>query len=86
VPPELVEEWSRKDPIDRFRTVLLERGVATWKDFADIDARTKAYAASEAQLAEDAPLPDPATVARGVYAGDDAAQPTLEFVTSPFAT
>jgi hypothetical protein len=30
-------------------------------------------------------MPDPATVARGVYAGDDVAQPRLEFVKSPFA-
>src|SRR5262245_52316948 len=85
VPADLVEEWKRKDPIERYRTVLLERGVATWKDFADIDAQTKNYAAAEAQLAEEAPMPDPATVARGVYAGDDFAQPTLEFVKSPFA-
>ena len=30
-------------------------------------------------------MPDPATVTRGVYAGDDYAEPTLEFVKSPFA-
>jgi hypothetical protein len=30
-------------------------------------------------------MPDPASVARGVYAGDDYAVPTVELVTSPFA-
>jgi hypothetical protein len=30
-------------------------------------------------------MPDPASVLRGVYAGDDYARPKLEFVTSPFA-
>ena len=38
-----------------------------------------------ADLAVDEPMPDPASVARGVYAGDDFAEPKVELVTSPFA-
>jgi hypothetical protein len=45
----------------------------------------KSYAASEADLAVDEPMPDPASVARGVYAGDDYAIPRVELVKSPFA-
>jgi TPP-dependent pyruvate/acetoin dehydrogenase alpha subunit len=86
VPPSLLEEWRRRDPLERFRRVLLDRGAATEKDLADVDARTRSYAAAEADLAEAEPMPDPATVARGVYAGDDFAEPKLEFVKSPFAT
>jgi pyruvate dehydrogenase E1 component alpha subunit len=85
VPKALVEEWQKKDPIARFTKVLLDRGAANEKLIAEIDRRAKAYAAEEADLAERSPMPDPGSVTRGVYAGDDYAQPTLEFVKSPFA-
>ena len=85
VPKALVEAWAEKDPIARFTRVLLERGAADEKQIADIDKQAKSYAAEEADLAEGSPMPDPASVTRGVYAGDDYAQPTLEFVKSPFA-
>ena len=45
----------------------------------------KSYAAGEADLAVDEPMPDPASVARGVDAGDDCAVPKVELVKSPFA-
>ena len=85
VPKAIVEAWKKKDPIARFTKVLLERGAADEKRIAEIDRMSKSYAAKEADLAEQSPMPDPAHVARGVYAGDDFAQPTLEFVKSPFA-
>lgn len=85
VPKATVEEWKMKDPLDRFKRQLTERGTATGKDFTDIDAMTKSYAAEEARLADDEPMPDPATVTRGVYAGDDFARPRLELVKSPFS-
>ena len=85
VPKALVEEWAAKDPIARFTRVLLDRGAATEQQIADIDKQARSYAAAEADLAEQSPMPDPATVIRGVYAGDDYAEPTLEFVKSPFA-
>jgi TPP-dependent pyruvate/acetoin dehydrogenase alpha subunit len=86
VPKALVEAWADKDPIARFTRVLLERGAATEKQIADIDKQAKSYAAEEADLAEASPMPDPASVTRGVYAGDDYARPKLEFVKSPFAS
>ena len=85
VPKAMLDEWARKDPLSRFRTVLLERGAAGEKDIADIDTLAKDYAATEADLAVKDPMPDPATVTRGVYAGDDFAEPRLELVPSPFA-
>jgi TPP-dependent pyruvate/acetoin dehydrogenase alpha subunit len=63
----------------------MERGIAAETDFAEIDAMTKRCTAEEARLAEDEPMPDPSTVLRGVYAGDDFAVPRLELVKSPFA-
>ena len=84
VPKELLEAWHGKDPVTSFVKVLLERGAAKEEQIADLDRQARSYAAQEADAAEESPMPDPATVARGVYAGDDYAQPTLEFVKSPF--
>lgn len=86
VPKEVLEQWTTKDPIARYRRVLLERDAASEKELDDIDAMTKKYAADEADLAEQSPMPDPASVTRGVYAGDDFAIPRLEIVKSPFRT
>jgi TPP-dependent pyruvate/acetoin dehydrogenase alpha subunit len=85
VPKGLLEEWQKKDPLARFTKVLLERGAANEKRISEIDRMAKSYAAEEADHAEQSPMPDPASVTRGVYAGDDYAKPSLEFVKSPFA-
>jgi pyruvate dehydrogenase E1 component alpha subunit len=63
VPIEQVEEWRKRDPIDRQEARLRELGV-------DIDGlreavRAEIDAAAEAALAE--PMPDPATAAEGVF-------------------
>ena len=85
VPAPLLEEWSLKDPLTRFKQVLLEREVAAENDIADVDKMARSYASAEADLAVDEPMPDPSTVGRGVYAGDDFAVPRVELVHSPFA-
>jgi pyruvate dehydrogenase E1 component alpha subunit/2-oxoisovalerate dehydrogenase E1 component alpha subunit len=85
VPKRLIDEWTEKDPIVRFRQHLLDRAVATDEELDDIEAMSKDYAAEEAAAAEDAPVPDPSTVTKGVYAGDDFAEPRVELVKSPFA-
>jgi pyruvate dehydrogenase E1 component alpha subunit/2-oxoisovalerate dehydrogenase E1 component alpha subunit len=84
VPKELLDRWTALDPLVRFRAVILERGAASAKQLDDIDRLTRDYAAKEADLAVDEPMPDPATTARGVYAGDDFATPKVELVRSPF--
>ncbi len=85
VPKATIDEWAGRDPLDRFKKVLIERKAASDQDFADIDRMTKDYAAKEADLADFEPMPDPDSVARGVYAGDDYAVPKVELVRSPFA-
>ena len=85
VPKELIEKWAARDPIARYRGQLVEAGVASTRELDEIDALAKRYAAEEADLAEKSPLPDPATVTRGVHAGDDFAVPRVELVRSPFA-
>jgi pyruvate dehydrogenase E1 component alpha subunit/2-oxoisovalerate dehydrogenase E1 component alpha subunit len=85
VPKALLETWAARDPIVRYRQWLLDQSIATRQELEDIDDMAKDYVAEEANAAEDAPPPDPSTVTRGVYAGDDFAQPRLELVKSPFA-
>jgi pyruvate dehydrogenase E1 component alpha subunit/2-oxoisovalerate dehydrogenase E1 component alpha subunit len=85
VPKALIDEWTARDPLPRFRKVIVERGAADAAELDGIDRMAKDYAAKEADLAVDDPMPDPSTVARGVYAGDDFAAPALELVKSPFA-
>ncbi len=85
VPKALTEEWKKKDPLERFQRQVIERGLASDKEFTGIDAMTKSYAAEEARLAMEAPMPDPETLTRGVYAGGEFARPKLELVKSPFA-
>jgi TPP-dependent pyruvate/acetoin dehydrogenase alpha subunit len=85
VPRALVEEWAPRDPILGFRRHLVESGTAQGPELDEVDAMARSYAAEEARAAEDAPAPDPATLTRGVYAGDDFVVPRLELVRSPFA-
>ena len=85
VPKELIARWEARDPIALYRQHLVETAVAKTPELDDIDAMTKSYAAAEADLAERSPMPDPATLTRGVYAGDDFAVPRVELVKSPFA-
>jgi TPP-dependent pyruvate/acetoin dehydrogenase alpha subunit len=85
VPKALLESWAARDPIARYRQSLIDEGYASRQDLEDVDDMAKDLAAEEAGAAEDAAPPDPSTVARGVYAGDDFARPRLEFVASPFA-
>src|SRR5262245_54486367 len=86
VPKAMLDQWAAKDPIAGFRSQMLETAAASAKELDEIDAMTRRHAAEEADLAERSPMPDPATVTRGVYAGDDFAEPRLELVKSPFAS
>ncbi len=85
VPRKLLETWAERDPLVRFRKAILDRVAGSEKDLDDIAKSAREYAAKEADLAVDEPMPDPAAVARGVYAGDDFAVPEVELVPSPFA-
>jgi TPP-dependent pyruvate/acetoin dehydrogenase alpha subunit len=84
VPGAMLEEWTKKDPLPRFRQTLIEKGTVKKKQLDEIERIAKELAAKEADLAVDDPPPDPATLTRGVYAGDDFALPKLEFMGSPF--
>jgi TPP-dependent pyruvate/acetoin dehydrogenase alpha subunit len=68
VPNELLEEWARRDPIDRYRKRLVaERGF----DAAEVEstqAEVDRYVAECAERALASPMPDPAVALDGVFA------------------
>jgi TPP-dependent pyruvate/acetoin dehydrogenase alpha subunit len=70
VPKDLLDAWAKRDPIARFRALLLQQGAAGETALDALDRGMKQYAADEADLADQMPMPGPAEVARGVYHGD----------------
>ncbi|MCH6556340.1 MAG: thiamine pyrophosphate-dependent dehydrogenase E1 component subunit alpha, partial [Chloroflexi bacterium] len=61
-------EWSEKDPIPRFQTYLEEHGLLD-ENTRDELAKKAAQAVDAAtEYAENAPLPDPETALKHVFA------------------
>jgi pyruvate dehydrogenase E1 component alpha subunit len=68
VPTELVEEWRRRDPIERQETRLVAAGV-------DVEALRASVASEIERAAEEAlasPMPDPSTAVEGVFCEGEA--------------
>jgi len=59
VPPELLEEWAGKDPIRRYESHLLDRGLATAEELRTVVARIEASLAEDLAFAEGSPSPSP---------------------------
>jgi TPP-dependent pyruvate/acetoin dehydrogenase alpha subunit len=68
VPPHLLEEWARKDPIVRYERRLLEEAVATPADLAAVKARIETTLAEDLAWAEASPFPEATSGLSGVYA------------------
>ncbi|HMQ33703.1 MAG TPA: thiamine pyrophosphate-dependent dehydrogenase E1 component subunit alpha [Chloroflexaceae bacterium] len=68
VPKELLDEWARRDPLDRLEAHMRERGLLDDKGLAALLARVEAELDEALAFAEAAPYPDGAEVTRGVYA------------------
>jgi pyruvate dehydrogenase E1 component alpha subunit len=64
---EEIESWMRRCPIERFKKVLLERGVATEKGFEDMDAEVAGEIEEAVQFAMDSPEPAPEDALTGLY-------------------
>jgi TPP-dependent pyruvate/acetoin dehydrogenase alpha subunit len=70
VPPELIEEWSAKDPVVRFEQTLIDAGMATAADFESIQSRARRDVDAATDEAERSPMPRPEEAALGLYGGD----------------
>ena len=70
VPPEMFEEWSRRDPIDRYSERLVADHGFSSDEVETIRSEVKAYVDECARKAVDSPMPDPATATDGVFADE----------------
>ena len=68
VPAEMLAAWAKRDPVERYRAWLAERAAFTDADDEQLLAEVTATLRDALRRAEASPLPDPATLADGVYA------------------
>ncbi len=68
VPKEELENWKRRDPIERYTRVLVESGTATAEDLAAVDRSVSQELDSDVAFAERSPFPSPEDTLKGVYA------------------
>lgn len=67
VPPELFEEWKKKDPIKRYEAALLEEGELTREDIDRMQKEIDAIIDDAVDWAENEPLPAPESLTKNVY-------------------
>jgi len=66
VPKELLDEWSKRDPLTRYEALLLSRGM-TNAEIAAVTAGIERTLDEDVAAAEQSPLPDPESGLDGVY-------------------
>jgi TPP-dependent pyruvate/acetoin dehydrogenase alpha subunit len=71
VPREKLEEWTEKDPIERYRRWLKEHDVLTEAADDEITVEVKRLLNEAMKRADESPQPDPSEAATGVYAEPD---------------
>jgi len=70
VPPEMFEEWSQRDPIERYGARLVAEHGFSESEIEQLRAAVKAEVDECAQRALASPMPDPATASVGVFADE----------------
>ena len=68
VPAALLEEWRKRDPIDRFEAYLRERKILDDSTTREIEGRLSREIEEAVAFAESSPLPDGKDLLEGVYA------------------
>ena len=68
VPPEMLEEWAQRDPIDRYRQRLVAEHGFDRAEVERIEAEVQSYVAECAERALASPMPDPDEAVEGVFA------------------
>ena len=64
---ELIEEWKKRDPIERARRMLIEERGVSPDEIASIDAGVEREMDEALAYADASPAPDPATMYEHVY-------------------
>jgi TPP-dependent pyruvate/acetoin dehydrogenase alpha subunit len=68
VPGEMLEEWAKADPIERFRTWLQEHANMSGEQEDEITSGVKRLLSEAMERAEASPLPETSTLTEGVFA------------------
>ena len=68
VPAALLEEWRKRDPIDRFEAYLREQKILDDATAREIEGRLSREIEEAVAFAESSPLPDGKDLLEGVYA------------------
>lgn len=68
VPPELLAEWERRDPVRCYAARLTGEAAADAVELDEIGSRCAVEVEDGLTYAEESPWPDPGTVGEGVYA------------------
>jgi TPP-dependent pyruvate/acetoin dehydrogenase alpha subunit len=66
-PPQEVEEWLAKDPLSRFRKVLVEEGILTGEQAESIEASVVKEIEEAVEYARSCPSPAPEDALKDVY-------------------
>jgi TPP-dependent pyruvate/acetoin dehydrogenase alpha subunit len=67
VPKAMIEEWKRRDPLDRYEKFLSEKKLWDAKTKKEIDERIAREIQADVEFAENSPFPPPGLAAEGVY-------------------
>jgi pyruvate dehydrogenase E1 component alpha subunit len=71
VPKELLDDHQEnKDPVARFRRLLLDKGAITQPEIDELQARIEARFAEGYEFAQGSPFPEAGEVTRGLYTDD----------------
>jgi len=68
VPKDMLEEWAKADPIERFRTWLQEHANMSADEEDEITSGVKRLLTESMERAEASPLPETSTLTDGVFA------------------
>jgi TPP-dependent pyruvate/acetoin dehydrogenase alpha subunit len=71
VPESLKEEWARKDPIQRFEKLLLDRKSVSKAQISSMEKKIHQEIDEAVAFAESSPMPEGKTALEGVYCGPD---------------
>ena len=70
VPPEMFEEWGKRDPIERYSERLVAEHGFSADELDSIRAEVKSYVDECAKKALESPMPDPDTAREDVFADE----------------
>jgi TPP-dependent pyruvate/acetoin dehydrogenase alpha subunit len=67
VPKQMLEEWKKRDPLDRYEKFLNDGKLWNAKTKQEIDARIAREIQADVEFAESSPFPPPELAGQGVY-------------------